>query len=903
MNFRKKLRFESRQKPRLAFRQIPMLFAAFLILFASGLFVYFNLSDPQLARAAVTGDYRTIATGNWNSIAVWERYNGTSWVAAVATPTSTDATITIQNGHTVTVTANVTVDQVVVDAGGTLNINTANLTVANGTGVDMTINGALNISNNFNVSASANVEVNGLATSKAGGNIGFGILGVINVNGEFRRTGGSVPTTVGNWSINNGGTFDHAVNGSSLLPTGSWKTGSTCKVTGIVNSMPSNIGAVFYHFTWNCPGQMAGFDFNARFDWVNGNLTIVSTGASSLQFDYQGNNNTTNIGGSLVIQGGVSYGCANGSAVFNIGGDYNQSGGSFAFNQSWAAGYGNTSTTLNISGDLIMTGGMMDMTQSTANNAATGKGHINLTGNIYLSGTALLSQTSADSHGEIVFAGTTVQTYDLNNLVSNKIDFIINPGAIVRTDLKVLTGDGDFTVMAGGHILVGSPDGITKTGMLGNVQVTGTRTYSTGGYYTYEGASAQVTGNGLPSQVANLTLNNSSNCTLTNSTSVSGTLTLQSGLWIANTDTLTLGISTGTRGTLNRIDGHVAGYFRRWFANITVSNILFPVGDLVTYNGANFTVTMAPTSGGTIVSSFVRQNPGTNGLPQVDAGTTCDAIGNGYWAFGPMNGFAGGRWTVNLYANGFAGINDVTTLRVIRRNSAAVPWTFNGTHSTGTGSPEAPVANRTIMTTLGHYGITSESSSNPLPVKLISFNAVAGEGQVNLDWVTATEVNNDYFTLLRSNDANNFTFLAKIKGSGNASSKRTYAYRDENPLPGKSYYRLMQTDYNGKTENLKIAAVSLNAQSRVSDSQPKLKIAPNPFSDRFIAEFEWAPGAEVQISLVSYDGAVVYSEKMITSDGKNIFQFSTPVGFKSGTYILRVAGQSQVVTGKVICRK
>src|SRR6185436_9001364 len=303
MNTGKRLRLVQRQKTRITFKQVALASSAFIFLLASGLFVYFNFSNQKEASAAVAGDYRSVATGNWNNIAIWERYNGSAWVAAAAAPSSADGSINIQNGNTVSVTAPVTVDQLVVDAGGTLTISTAILTLANGAGTDLTVNGTFNISNVFSLGLLASADINGLATSKVGGTINFALTSIMNVNGRFRRTGGTVPVTAANWAINSGGTFEHAINGGNLLPTGSWKAGSTCEVTGIINTMPGNINAVFHHFIWNCPGQLAGFDFNARFDWVNGDLTIISTGASTLQFDYQGNNNTTNIGGNLNIQG------------------------------------------------------------------------------------------------------------------------------------------------------------------------------------------------------------------------------------------------------------------------------------------------------------------------------------------------------------------------------------------------------------------------------------------------------------------------------------------------------------------------------------------------------------------------------------------------------------------------
>src|SRR6185295_6090868 len=64
----------------------------------------------QSAQADALGDYRSVASGNWNSISTWETFNGTSWVAATATPTNSDGVITIRNGHTVTITASVTYD-------------------------------------------------------------------------------------------------------------------------------------------------------------------------------------------------------------------------------------------------------------------------------------------------------------------------------------------------------------------------------------------------------------------------------------------------------------------------------------------------------------------------------------------------------------------------------------------------------------------------------------------------------------------------------------------------------------------------------------------------------------------------------------------------------------------------
>src|SRR6266446_5183666 len=86
---------------------------AFILAITVGLTFYFHLSAPEKAFALPsTGDYQAVTTGNWNSTSTWQKYNGSSWVAASATPTSADGIIEILNGHTVTVTASVTADQV-----------------------------------------------------------------------------------------------------------------------------------------------------------------------------------------------------------------------------------------------------------------------------------------------------------------------------------------------------------------------------------------------------------------------------------------------------------------------------------------------------------------------------------------------------------------------------------------------------------------------------------------------------------------------------------------------------------------------------------------------------------------------------------------------------------------------
>ncbi|MBD0401304.1 T9SS type A sorting domain-containing protein [Flammeovirga sp. EKP202] len=116
-----------------------------------------------------------------------------------------------------------------------------------------------------------------------------------------------------------------------------------------------------------------------------------------------------------------------------------------------------------------------------------------------------------------------------------------------------------------------------------------------------------------------------------------------------------------------------------------------------------------------------------------------------------------------------------------------------------------------------------------LPIELSLFKAkVVDNEQVHLMWKTASETNNEYFTIFKSVDGRKWEELVKIAGAGNSSQALSYSYIDQNPFIGVSYYRLKQTDFDSKYEYsnaLKVYLKDLNTQS--------LKLFPNPTEGSF----------------------------------------------------------------------
>jgi len=101
-------------------------------------------------------------------------------------------------------------------------------------------------------------------------------------------------------------------------------------------------------------------------------------------------------------------------------------------------------------------------------------------------------------------------------------------------------------------------------------------------------------------------------------------------------------------------------------------------------------------------------------------------------------------------------------------------------------------------------------ASNPLPIELLYFTGKLNSNSVFLEWTTSSEINNDYFTIEKSSDAYNWEKVSNIKGNGNSNNYKYYSEIDNNPYLGTSYYRLKQTDFDGKYTYSKIIAVSNN---------------------------------------------------------------------------------------------
>lgn len=200
-----------------------------------------------------------------------------------------------------------------------------------------------------------------------------------------------------------------------------------------------------------------------------------------------------------------------------------------------------------------------------------------------------------------------------------------------------------------------------------------------------------------------------------------------------------------------------------------------------------------------------------------------------YWILNRTGGSSDVVVTLS-WASNSCGVDHLCDLRVSKWDG--YQWISAGNGGvTGTETSGRLVSGNTCsvpepITSFSPFALGSFSGNNPLPISLISFDATVCESSVCLTWQTASEVNNDFFTVERSKDGVSWAGVADIQGAGNSETILNYHTMDTSPFSGVSYYRLKQTDFDGAFEYAPIVSVSLDHQSNRGWT-----IYPNPSRD------------------------------------------------------------------------
>ena len=470
---------------------------------------------------------------------------------------------------------------------------------------------------------------------------------------------------------------------------------------------------------------------------------------------------------------------------------------------------------------------------------------------------------------EIVRGATVTLTADRNR----------NAITIVKGTLNCnqynITGNGDFVLTSDATLQIGSISGISLTGTSGNIRNTGTRYFNQLANYVYNGSAAQITGNGLPFLVKNLTVNNVIGVTLNANTLVSGTLNLINGNLLTGPNTLSLGTSISNLGTLTNSAGKILGNFNRWISNS--SNILFPVGTSATK--------YTPVELSNVVGSGTFT---VNAIPGIHPNAPGSNLLQMYWKL-TNGGLTSADLTFHYLEADVVG--DENQYELGRYNG--ISWDIISPISLNTASNTASIAGINSFSdwTLGEDGA--------LPVELKSFTATTIGSKVRLNWNTATEINNFGFEIERAKTSNSSLLLWEkigfVNGSGNSNSPKSYTFIDDNVSSEKYSYRLKQIDNDGQFEYSSPVQIDLGSLSTFWLNQNY----PNPFNPSTTIQFSLPAALNVKIIIFNLLGQEIQTLVNETKEAGIHEIIFDAQNLNSGVYLYKIEAGSYIQTRKM----
>lgn len=267
---------------------------------------------------------------------------------------------------------------------------------------------------------------------------------------------------------------------------------------------------------------------------------------------------------------------------------------------------------------------------------------------------------------------------------------------------------------------------------------------------------------------------------------------------------------------------------------------------------------------------------------------------SGFWQLEAADAIAPTQVALHWTALQATGAPSVGDLVVAQRTNEASIWQNRSGELTTDGS-KGSIA--TSVASLGSFALASNSGFMPLPIELTDFSATVKGNLVALDWHTASEHNNAFFTVERSADGRVFEPVVTREGAGTTSAATSYTAIDAQPLAGISYYRLRQTDLNGTSTTSDIVAVQLD----VPITSESLGVFPNPV----------APGGSVTIRFG--DVAVETTAEVTISDlsGRTMEKTTVAAGWQpqvqlstqalpTGVYLVAVTVNNHTATSRLV---
>ncbi|MEO1052050.1 MAG: T9SS type A sorting domain-containing protein [Bacteroidota bacterium] len=511
----------------------------------------------------------------------------------------------------------------------------------------------------------------------------------------------------------------------------------------------------------------------------------------------------------------------------------------------------NATHTLNVAGDWNV---------AVAGSFTNGGSSVILDG----TGAQMFTHDSGDAFNDITFGGTGTKTLASSLTITNDLGI----SSTLAAGTNTITLQGDWT----------------NTGTF----TAGTSTVE------FISSSQQFINNASGESFFSLTINNSS---------VSFPQIVVSGpVSVADNATLTMtdGIIETTSATLFTVGDNAslvggtsaASYISGPMRKVGQQNFTFPVGD------GNLFARLA-ISGLTSSSTFTAEyiDAPSIDLQSVEAGIFA-VSGAEHWDLTRDAGTAEPFVTLFWEDGARSEIFNPSSLRVAHYNGAV--WENKGNGGTTGSASVGTIVSATRLTSFSPVTFASSDDSNPLPITLNTFTGEVVNGENHLFWETASEINNDFFEIQRSNDGERFEVIGITEGNGTTDEISQYRFIDSNPQVGVNFYRLKQVDFDGTSSFSPIVRLE---NTEVFENLDFI-VYPNPTrsGDINIRLTSQVNNATLSVRLVDAYGREFYNGEFDSSEFSQDqkLESSDLVDLRSGVYFVTIKRGIELVTKKLV---
>jgi hypothetical protein len=718
------------------------------------------------------------------------------------------------------------------------------------------------------------------------------INGTFNNNGTYSELGITTVGYTSNGIFNNNASSTYAIDatyglelwiGTSALITGTFNnygalTNNKVNSNGIVVSYGTliNSGNITNNGgNWHFAGPTIIFDYFGLVINPNGIINNTGTINNTRSFEIWGGgvfNN--NIGGIYMSS---AYTCVTGStsnAYFNNFGTYNENFENFLSSSGTASGILNNKSggNVNISAGALI---CFSTTRGTLSNDAGGT-VTNLGVSPGFPGLMLnVSGTILNNNGTIIDKGNILNNGTFTN--NNLFDYYMATGSI--------SGSHDFV-------------------------------YGGNGMLKYHGSIAQTTSHwefpafGVP--FVTIDNSNASGVTLEANHSTSN-LDLINGPLNLNLKTIT--ITNEDITGITRTSGYILSnaldrdfYSKvQWNIGKSTGIHVFPFGiNSSTYIPLSFELKLGGNIDNVAISTY--PDPGTVAAVYLNRPAIVANLDGAAGTGNPGNAenIAKRFWRIEPTGTGSVDVTFTYAESEIPVTGEEANGMVAQRYNTSTNKWEAALPGQisnTTTNTVTVNGITNFSpwaiskKSNPLPVELLSFSAICYEGIATILWSTASETNNDFFTLQRSIDAREWETLDNIQGAGNSNVVTSYSYTDLSPYANTTYYRLKQTDFDGtQTESM---TVWVNCIENDPNSFAFYNVT-NDYNGNINVVFTYPKnGVNYALTIFDITGRSLMQKKGETITGLN----QTNISLKNipyGVYLISISDAEKVISKKLV---